>query len=125
MAAAWLGRYPNAAGRLMQRKATNGFASTDLSPTRILPGLWAGCCLRNTLSTLWVPSGETATRIKNYQMPSQVLVVADELKCKSISMPAISTGIFGFPKDRAAKIIFSAIEAYFSETKESIFKMFA
>ena len=47
------------------------------------------------------------------------LRVADELKCKSISMPAISTGIFGFPKDRAAKIIFSAIEAYFTEVKNS------
>ena len=47
------------------------------------------------------------------------LRVADELKCKSVSMPAISTGIFGFPKDRAAKIIFSAIEAYFAETKSA------
>lgn len=47
------------------------------------------------------------------------LRVADELKCKAISMPAISTGIFGFPKDRAARIIFSAIETYFTETKSS------
>ena len=47
------------------------------------------------------------------------LRVADELKCKSISLPAISTGIFGFPKDRAAKIIFSAIETYFSEVIDS------
>lgn len=41
------------------------------------------------------------------------LRVADELKCSSIALPAISTGIFGFPKDRAAGIIFSAIEKYF------------
>lgn len=41
------------------------------------------------------------------------LRVADELKCSSIAMPAISTGIYGFPKDRAAGIIFSAIEKYF------------
>lgn len=47
------------------------------------------------------------------------LKVADELKCKSISMPAISTGIFGFPKERAAGIIFKAIENYFSENKNS------
>ena len=47
------------------------------------------------------------------------LRVADELKCKSISMPAISTGIFGFPKDRAAGIIFSAIETYFAEIENS------
>lgn len=47
------------------------------------------------------------------------LQVADELKCKSISMPAISTGIFGFPKDRAAGIIFSAIGNFFVEVKGS------
>ena len=47
------------------------------------------------------------------------LRVADELKCKSISMPAISTGIFGFPKDRAAGIIFKTIENYFVENKNS------
>lgn len=41
------------------------------------------------------------------------LRVADELKCSSVALPAISTGIFGFPKDRAAGIIFSAIETYF------------
>jgi O-acetyl-ADP-ribose deacetylase (regulator of RNase III) len=41
------------------------------------------------------------------------LVVADELKCSSIALPAISTGIFGFSKDRAAAIIYFAIEKYF------------
>jgi O-acetyl-ADP-ribose deacetylase (regulator of RNase III) len=41
------------------------------------------------------------------------LRVADELKCSSIAMPAISTGIFGFPKERAAGITFSCIEEYF------------
>jgi len=50
------------------------------------------------------------------------LRVADELKCESISMPAISTGIFGFPKERAAGIIFSAIEKYFTGTKISTLK---
>jgi O-acetyl-ADP-ribose deacetylase (regulator of RNase III) len=47
------------------------------------------------------------------------LQVADELQCASISMPAISTGIFGFPKERAAGIIFSAIERYFTNTQSS------
>jgi O-acetyl-ADP-ribose deacetylase (regulator of RNase III) len=41
------------------------------------------------------------------------LRLADELKCPSIAMPAISTGIFGFPKERAADVIFSAVEDYF------------
>ena len=51
------------------------------------------------------------------------LQVADELKLSSCAMPAISTGIFGFPKDRAAGIIFSAIENYFVEVKDSSVKV--
>jgi O-acetyl-ADP-ribose deacetylase (regulator of RNase III) len=47
------------------------------------------------------------------------LQVADELKCSSISMPAISTGIFGFPKDRAAQIILGSIDQHFVKTHES------
>ena len=42
------------------------------------------------------------------------LRVADELNCTSLAMPAISTGIYGFPKDRAAKIIFTTLEQYFA-----------
>ena len=42
------------------------------------------------------------------------LAVADELGCTSISLPALSTGIFGFPRDRAASVILSAIEQYFA-----------
>ncbi len=48
---------------------------------------------------------------------------ADELKLTSIAIPAISTGIFGFPKDRAATITFAAIEAYFSENPGSTIKL--
>jgi putative ATPase len=50
------------------------------------------------------------------------LRAADELKCGSISLPAISTGIFGFPKERAAGVIFAAIEKYFSNTQNSNLK---
>ena len=44
---------------------------------------------------------------------------ADELDLSSVAMPAISTGIFGFPKERAASIILQAIQAYFIQTPES------
>jgi O-acetyl-ADP-ribose deacetylase len=47
------------------------------------------------------------------------LRVADELKCKSVAFPAISTGIFGFPKDRAAGIIFESIKNYFGANGNS------
>jgi O-acetyl-ADP-ribose deacetylase (regulator of RNase III) len=47
------------------------------------------------------------------------LRVAEELKCSSLAMPAISTGIYGFPKERAAAIIFNAIENYFAANSSS------
>ena len=48
------------------------------------------------------------------------LRVADELKCSSIAMPAISTGIYGFPKARAAGIVFSTIEKYFEKSSSNL-----
>jgi O-acetyl-ADP-ribose deacetylase (regulator of RNase III) len=47
------------------------------------------------------------------------LSLADELDLSSVAMPAISTGIFGFPKEQAAGIILRAIQAYFDQTPES------
>ena len=48
------------------------------------------------------------------------LQIAEELKCSSIAMPAISTGIFGFPKERAAGIILSSIGNYFEGNRSGI-----
>ena len=42
------------------------------------------------------------------------LLLADRLGCVSLAMPPISTGIFGFPKERAARLFFEAIEAFFA-----------
>lgn len=47
------------------------------------------------------------------------LRVADELDLKTVAFPAISTGIFGFPKERAAKVILETIESYFDENTSS------
>ena len=47
------------------------------------------------------------------------LELADQLNLTSIAFPAISTGIFGFPKARAARIILETIRSYFSRQAES------
>ncbi|WP_448336109.1 macro domain-containing protein [Bellilinea sp.] len=47
------------------------------------------------------------------------LRVAESLGVHSIALPAISTGIFRFPKDRAARIILRAIEEYFLQNPQS------
>jgi O-acetyl-ADP-ribose deacetylase len=41
------------------------------------------------------------------------LELADQLNLASVAFPAISTGIFGFPKERAARVILEAIRSYF------------
>jgi O-acetyl-ADP-ribose deacetylase (regulator of RNase III) len=43
------------------------------------------------------------------------LRLADRLNMRSIAFPAISTGIFGFPKEKAAQVILGAIREYFTE----------
>jgi len=42
------------------------------------------------------------------------LQVAQELGLKTIAFPAISTGIFGFPKERAARIMLHAVCEHFA-----------
>jgi len=47
------------------------------------------------------------------------LSLADHLELKTLALPAISTGIFGFPKDRAARIILRTISEYFISNPSS------
>jgi O-acetyl-ADP-ribose deacetylase (regulator of RNase III) len=47
------------------------------------------------------------------------LALAERLGVKSIAFPAISTGIFGFPKEQAAGVIFSAITNFFAHQSSS------
>jgi O-acetyl-ADP-ribose deacetylase (regulator of RNase III) len=41
-----------------------------------------------------------------------VLLLASQKRLKSISVPAVSAGIFGFPKDRCAKILVGETAAF-------------
>ena len=47
------------------------------------------------------------------------LKTASELKCHSISFPAISTGIYGYPKGEAAKVAYKSVKS-FLETNQSM-----
>lgn len=52
------------------------------------------------------------------------LMLANDLQAKSISFPAISTGIFRFPTDRAADIFMEEISAYsINKQDQSIHKI--
>src|SRR6218665_681556 len=47
------------------------------------------------------------------------LTAADEASLKSIAMPSISTGIFGFPLHKATDIIVEAVKSYFVDTSST------
>lgn len=57
--------------------------------------------------------GEGQEERKLQSAVTSSLALADELRIASVALPAISTGIFGFPKPLGAKVILSAVEGYF------------
>lgn len=61
--------------------------------------------------------GDEDNKLKN--AVSNALKLASERGLKSISMPAISSGIFGFPKERCAKILVSEAVKFLKENKDS------
>ncbi len=63
--------------------------------------------------------GEGDEDIKLRQAIEGSLAQAQKLELSSIAFPAISTGIFGFPKDRAARIFFDTIAAYYRSNPQS------
>ena len=48
------------------------------------------------------------------------LTTAEGLKARSIAFPAISTGIYGFPVERAAQIFMQTFKEYFESHPKSI-----
>jgi len=60
--------------------------------------------------------GDEDNKLKNAVRSS--LVLASQKGIKSISFPAISSGIFGFPKDRCAAILVKTAADFLKESKE-------
>ncbi len=54
--------------------------------------------------------GDEDEKLKNAVKNS--LRLAEKHRLQSVSLPAISSGIFGFPKDRCARVIIAAIQDY-------------
>ena len=61
--------------------------------------------------------GDEDNKLKNAVLNS--LRLASEKGLKSISLPAISSGIFGFPKDRCAKILVKEAFHYLEKNPKS------
>lgn len=46
------------------------------------------------------------------------LILAKKSKCKTVAFPAISTGVYRFPKDRAAEIAVNTIRKFLNNEKD-------
>ena len=63
--------------------------------------------------------GEGDEDMKLRRAVQQTLLLASEHNFRSVSMPAISSGIFGFPKDRCAKILVSETLNFLQKNQET------
>jgi O-acetyl-ADP-ribose deacetylase len=90
---------------------------THAHPAWTSGGLLPARFIIHAVGPIWAGDGTDDAKLAAAVTGS--LRVADELKCKSVALPAISTGIFGFPKERAAGIIFKSINTYFGANSNS------
>jgi O-acetyl-ADP-ribose deacetylase (regulator of RNase III) len=67
--------------------------------------------------------GEGEEDEKLAQAVSGALSLAEQLRLTSIALPPISTGIFGFPIERAARIFYSTISGFFQTHPDSNVKL--
>lgn len=67
--------------------------------------------------------GEGNEHEKLYRAVQNVLKKAEELKLTSLSVPAVSSGIFGFPKDQCAEVFFKAIMDFLKERPETCLRI--
>ncbi len=71
----------------------------------------------HTVGPVWGEGGEDE---KLRKAVLSVLKLANEKNLQSISIPAISCGIFGFPKERGTRIIYETIKKFLSENETSL-----
>ncbi len=69
----------------------------------------------HTVGPRW---GEGDEEKKLHSAIESALNLANEKRLKSISLPAVSTGIFGFPLENAVNIILKAIKEFVNSSKE-------
>ncbi len=67
--------------------------------------------------------GEGGEEDKLKKAVNGVLTLAAEKKITSISLPAISAGIFGFPKDLCAKILVEETESFLENTPDASLRL--
>lgn len=111
-----------AGGAVIQQESDNWIRQygpvTNAQPAYTSAGKLQTTYVIHAVGPIW---GEGDEDRKLSEAISGSLRCASRLSLRSIAFPAISTGIFGFPKDRAARIFYQTIpEFFFSEPESSL-----
>lgn len=73
----------------------------------------------HTVGPVW---GEGDEEEKLRSAVRSALEVAEKLKVKSVSLPAISTGIFGYPKEEGTRVIVEEVIKFLKEKRKTPIK---
>jgi len=73
----------------------------------------------HTVGPVW---GEGNEEEKLRSAIRSALEVAESLKVKSVALPAVSTGIFGYPKELGVKVIFDEVLKYVDRNPNTMIK---
>ena len=76
----------------------------------------------HTVGPVWKGGGQNEEQLLA-SCYHESLKKADELKLTSVAFPNISTGIYGFPKQKAADIALKAVKEYREQNKTHIEKL--
>ena len=110
----------NAAGKELYTECINkGFLSCSnaiITNSFLLPCKY----IIHTMGPKWVDGNENeeSRLISCY---NEVLKLAKENKCESIAIPLISSGTFGFPKDKVLKIAISEISSFLLDNEMLVY----
>ncbi len=97
--------------KVRKEKYPNGLPAGEAVETEA--GLLPARCVIHTVGPVWHGgrSGEPQTLAKCYR---RSLEIASSLGLSSIAFPAISTGVYGYPRDLAAKVAWEAVTGFLS-----------
>jgi O-acetyl-ADP-ribose deacetylase (regulator of RNase III) len=70
----------------------------------------------HTVGPVW-SGGSSAEAAKLNSAYTESLRVAAEMELQTVAFPSISTGVYGYPKDKAARVSFGAVEAFLARNE--------
>ena len=103
-------------GLLEECKTLNGCQAGDAKITGAynLPAKY----VIHTVGPIW-RGGDRGEAGQLFQCYIRSLTLAEENSCRSVAFPAISTGVYRFPKKEAAEIAVRAVKTYLQSHKET------